>query len=447
MKKHATHRSRRGQALIIIAGALVALMALVALAVDGSNAFAQRRNAQNAVDGASVAGTNLLLQYYMNAPTDPHPGNRQCTDMQHPCTEHDLTPHQNQLVFQAVQSTLAAQTGIDTQSKWDPTNPGTLDVRWIDQDGHTFGGPVGNNASVPLAGGQGPGSPGAAGIWVQTTSSSGTYFARILGINSVSADAHSAAQIGNPESAVWPPQQQDESGNLPTLIVWPITIIMDPQSIQSFNGTMDIYNFDSVAYGPATFDVLDYAQTGSGNQACRTGHMADMRCMLQQGFNAANTDTPLKAYLDDQGGTRAGARLPDLQKMPLGSDGVNQNSHGVWIQSDSQYNRVFTTAGWNAIVQNALNFHWTMLLPISDHKDATGSVPKYRVVNMAAVKILLGEQCTSSNSYCGSGEAGTNRAHFRVQFKPGEWNTARADSGDQIYKSIQNGQFVLQQGH
>jgi len=56
MKKHTIHRRQRGQAIVIIVGALVALLALVALAVDGSNAFAQRRNAQNATDGASAAG-------------------------------------------------------------------------------------------------------------------------------------------------------------------------------------------------------------------------------------------------------------------------------------------------------------------------------------------------------------------------------------------------------
>jgi len=46
----------RGQALILIVGAIIGLVALVALAIDGGNVLSNRRSAQNAADTAALAG-------------------------------------------------------------------------------------------------------------------------------------------------------------------------------------------------------------------------------------------------------------------------------------------------------------------------------------------------------------------------------------------------------
>lgn len=48
--------TQRGQALILIVFAIVALVAITGLAVDGGNAYSDRRQAQNAADSAAVAG-------------------------------------------------------------------------------------------------------------------------------------------------------------------------------------------------------------------------------------------------------------------------------------------------------------------------------------------------------------------------------------------------------
>ena len=48
-------KSERGQALIVIAIALVVLAGLIALVIDGGNVFLDRRNAQNAADSAALA--------------------------------------------------------------------------------------------------------------------------------------------------------------------------------------------------------------------------------------------------------------------------------------------------------------------------------------------------------------------------------------------------------
>jgi len=53
MKKTSTHE--RGQALIIIAFAIIGLVAVTALTIDGGNAYSDRRHAQNAADTAVLA--------------------------------------------------------------------------------------------------------------------------------------------------------------------------------------------------------------------------------------------------------------------------------------------------------------------------------------------------------------------------------------------------------
>jgi len=46
----------RGQALILIVFAIIGLVGITALAIDGGNAFAERRKAQNAADTAALSG-------------------------------------------------------------------------------------------------------------------------------------------------------------------------------------------------------------------------------------------------------------------------------------------------------------------------------------------------------------------------------------------------------
>lgn len=57
--------SGRGQVLVLFAGGLLAIVAMVALVIDGGNAFAQQRSAQNAADSASEAGASMLVRAVM----------------------------------------------------------------------------------------------------------------------------------------------------------------------------------------------------------------------------------------------------------------------------------------------------------------------------------------------------------------------------------------------
>jgi len=54
--------SQKGQVLILIAIGIVGLIGITALAIDGGNAFSERRHAQNAADTASMAGALEIVQ-------------------------------------------------------------------------------------------------------------------------------------------------------------------------------------------------------------------------------------------------------------------------------------------------------------------------------------------------------------------------------------------------
>src|SRR5262245_60965374 len=68
MNSRRTHAAERGQALVIVAIAMVALIGAVAIVIDGGNAFAQTRRAQNAVDAAAEAGATQLARRLVGVP-------------------------------------------------------------------------------------------------------------------------------------------------------------------------------------------------------------------------------------------------------------------------------------------------------------------------------------------------------------------------------------------
>ena len=66
-----TKRSDSGQILVIFAVAMVALILITGLVIDGGNAFLHRRDSQNSADIAAMAATKRLADYYVKGPTDP----------------------------------------------------------------------------------------------------------------------------------------------------------------------------------------------------------------------------------------------------------------------------------------------------------------------------------------------------------------------------------------
>ena len=66
MSHRRSHQRREdGQILAIFAGALVLLILISGLVIDGGNVFLTRRDSQNSADLGSMAGTKRLADYYV----------------------------------------------------------------------------------------------------------------------------------------------------------------------------------------------------------------------------------------------------------------------------------------------------------------------------------------------------------------------------------------------
>ena len=67
--RHALGSDERGQILVIVAGGMIALLAIAALALEGGTLVLNRRDAQNGADLASVAGTREVALKYVDTAT------------------------------------------------------------------------------------------------------------------------------------------------------------------------------------------------------------------------------------------------------------------------------------------------------------------------------------------------------------------------------------------
>ena len=152
MNRNGRSRQRqraRGQVLVMFAGGLIALIAVVGLVIDGGNVFFNRRDDQNASDLASLAGTKRLYDYYTKS------------------TAFTTTDN----VYSAVQKSLQANGCITA-------NGCTWTARYVgDQIGTTF--PVlGTAAAADTAL---PGGAYTLGVQVDVQTNPRTYFLGVLG--------------------------------------------------------------------------------------------------------------------------------------------------------------------------------------------------------------------------------------------------------------------------
>lgn len=186
-RKIVERKKARGQAMVFIVLMMTVLVLAVALAVDGGSMLNKRRDAQNAVDGAAVAGTRVMLTYY--------------EDMMNKYPDYDVDygGSYELNIRQAIDS-YAGVNGVVTQ---------TLQAYFINDNkqivtvvtGKVKGGvncgvgqgrgpcEVGDNGSVPW-------TLGAKGIMVKGRAETGSYFAAIFGYNKVGATATATAFMG-----------------------------------------------------------------------------------------------------------------------------------------------------------------------------------------------------------------------------------------------------------
>jgi Flp pilus assembly protein TadG len=152
MDRKVDHRRARGQVLVMFAGGLIALIAVVGLVIDGGNVFFNRRDDQNASDLASLAGTKRLYDYYTKN------------------TAFTTTDN----VYSAVQKSLQANGCV-------AANGCTWTAKYVgDQIGTTFpvlGTAAANDTALP----NGAGAPYTFGVRVDIQTQPKTYFLGVFG--------------------------------------------------------------------------------------------------------------------------------------------------------------------------------------------------------------------------------------------------------------------------
>jgi hypothetical protein len=254
--------------MLLIALCMLLLVALVALAVDGGSMFGERREAQNAMDGAALAGTHFMLNG-----DNTYPG---YLDM---VRANDVDVNGSQAVEDRIRQEIvayAASNGVlaSTLRAYFVTDDKQLVTANVGEDrgqGHCgigqSRGPceVGENGFVPWA-------LGAKGIQVQGTARTDSFFMSIFGWDQVGASASASAFMGVGALA-------DNIGLVPMGLF-----------------TRTFANFGDFQYGDF-FPLIDGDTTyGSGNwgwvnyNGRNSGSRIDVEAWLVCGFNPSITD-------------------------------------------------------------------------------------------------------------------------------------------------------------
>ena len=157
-------REERGQALIVIVFALIGLLVVAGLAIDGGMVFLDRRRMQNAADAAALAGTRLLA----GAICDESAG--------------------DDAAIAAEVNHYAEKNGVpDTDAEAGASVTGNIVADYVDFHEVVLG-RVGGGA-IPN---------GATGVSVTVGIRRPTYFVSLVGIDTAGASAAALAMTGRP---------------------------------------------------------------------------------------------------------------------------------------------------------------------------------------------------------------------------------------------------------
>ncbi len=159
MDKHRRFiESQRGQSIVIIALAMMAMLALAGLAIDGGNLFLQRRRAQNAADAGALAGTRVLAELLLR------------------CADGDSADDAQ---------VAAAVTEMVETNGFSVSDGSTLNAWYVDKD---------SNRKGTVGGGGIPNS--ATGVEVQLGAAFPTHFIKVVGIDTATVGADATAMAG-----------------------------------------------------------------------------------------------------------------------------------------------------------------------------------------------------------------------------------------------------------
>ena len=152
-------RGESGQTLVLFAGGLIALIAMVGLVIDGGNAYVQQRVTQNGLDAAAEAGTVQLARRLLGVPGTDAEWDQRVADLVN------------------VTATSNSITRVDVPS-------------YVDHDGTDLG-PVGTG-TIPA---------NTQGVRVGGSRDFQTYFAGVIGLSQFTASATATAITGYVEGS------------------------------------------------------------------------------------------------------------------------------------------------------------------------------------------------------------------------------------------------------
>lgn len=230
-------RRRRdsGQALVIMVLALVAMLAMSALVIDGGNAFVQQRVTQNGADAAAEAGALVLAQ--------------------------NLTGSGN-----SDQDVLDAVTASATKNKISLSS-----ALYTNVGGNSLGITVGSIGS-------GPPPPAAAGVRAIATKTFGTYVGGAIGVGQLTASAQATAVAG--------PSEGCSISQGCTLL--PITFPVSPTVCDGTN--------NQITVGTPPYPVVDINNRTAGNEAilgiCKTANGSVGWLDIQPPLSACGNGVP-----------------------------------------------------------------------------------------------------------------------------------------------------------
>jgi hypothetical protein len=151
-------RSQQGQSIVLVAAVMMGLLALAGLAIDGGNAFLQRRRLQNAADASALSGTRVLAHLIST------------------CEDGDSGDDAQ--VVQTVNE-FSASNGFPASGDT------TINAWYVNADGERRG-QVGAGA-IPES---------ATGVEVQIKATISSYFLQVVGIRTSTLGAEATAMTG-----------------------------------------------------------------------------------------------------------------------------------------------------------------------------------------------------------------------------------------------------------
>ncbi len=167
MKGNSFRKNEQGQAIVIMAFALIALLAFAALAIDGGNAYVERRRAQNGADAAALAGAR---QVWIN--------------------RVDLNSSETLVLREANGAAEKNGVGDTNNINGDAVN-GYVKAYYTDRNGNALS----NNGNPIAVGATGSIPPNAGGLKVYASRDFKTFIAGIIGRTDMAATADATAVI------------------------------------------------------------------------------------------------------------------------------------------------------------------------------------------------------------------------------------------------------------